>query len=165
MKQLLATLLFVASALSTRAALQPGDSLTPYEIKNTRTGATYCQVCAYGAKPGKIVAFGKIDDAAFWGDLEQLQKYAATYPGLGVFAQVIDSKDAAAIQAAATKHGIKFPVVVAVEKDWDKAYQVQGVSRTIYYAVKNNKINWTTVGLEADAAKKLSEKLSVDLAG
>ncbi len=164
MKTLLSTLSLFAAALSAHAALQPGDHLSPYEIKNTRTNETYCQVCAYGAKPGKVVAFGKLKDAAFWADLEKLQALATKYPSLGVFAQVIDSDDAKAIQSAAVEHGVKFPIVIAVEKDWDSAYQVKGVSRTIYYAQKDNKIAWTAVGLEEDAAKKLAEKLSTDLA-
>lgn len=154
-----------AFPLLTSAALQPGDSISPYEILNTKTGDEYCQVCVYGTKEGKIVSFGKLGDAAFWSDLKKLQAWAGKYPKLGVFAQVIDSKDAKAIQAEAEKHGIKFPVVVAVEADWDEAYQVKGVSRTIYYAKKNNKITWTGVGLEAATEQALAEKIAADLAG
>ena len=154
----------LALTISAQATLQQGDSLTPYEIKNTRTGDTYCQICAYGNKQGKVVAFGKLNDEGFWSDLEQLQALATQDPKLGIFAQVIDSEDAEAIKTAAVKHGVKFPVVVAIEKNWDENYQVKGVSRTIYYALKNNEIAWTTVGLEVEAAKKLAEKLSVDLA-
>jgi len=165
MKYFLPSFSLMTLVFSAHASLQQGDSLTPYEVKNTRTGDTYCQVCAYGGKAGKLVAFGKLGDAAFWGDLEQLQALAAKYPKLGVFAQVIDSQDAEAIKAEAAKHGVKFPVVVAVEQDWDEKYQVKGVSRTIYYAGKDNEIQWTTVGLETASAQKLAEKLSVDLAG
>ena len=161
----LSSLAAVVLAGAAQASLKPGDSLTPYEVKNTRTGDTYCQVCAYGAKAGKVVAFGKMNDAAFWSDLEQLQTLAAQHANLGVFAQIIDSQDAEAIKAEAAKRGIKFPIVVAVEKDWDESYQVKGVSRTIYYAKKNNEIAWTTVGLEPEATKTLSAKLNVDLAG
>src|SRR5258708_5863648 len=147
---LLLTLLSVATL--SQAALKPGDSLTPYTIHNVSTGKEYCQVCAYGAKPAKAVAFGKLGDAAFWSDLEKLQALQAANPKLGVFAQVIDSKDAKAIKAEADKHGITFPVVVAVEKNWDKAYNVKGVSRTIYYAQQKNNITWTSVGLDDKAA-------------
>jgi hypothetical protein len=161
--------LFILAGLSlttwAQAALKPGDSLSPYEIKNVDTGKEYCQVCAYGAKAGKIVAFGKLQDEAFWSDLKKLQAMQDSYKNLGVFAQVIDSKDTKAIKAAADKHGIKFPVVVAVRKDWDKAYKVEGVSRTIYYAQQNNKIVWTsTSGLDERASTDLSSKVKKDLA-
>jgi hypothetical protein len=147
------------------AALKPGDSLSPYEVKNVSTGQEYCQVCAYGAKAGKIVAFGKLNDEAFWTDLKRLQGLQDAYKTLGVFAQVIDSKDTKAIKAAAAKHGVTFPVVVAVKKDWDKAYSVHGVSRTIYYAKQDNKITWTSeLGLSDDSARELTAKLKKDLA-
>jgi len=161
--KLLVLALFAALLLAS-AALQPGDSISPYEVLNTKTGDEYCQVCVYGAKEGKIVAFGKIGDADFWADLKKLQVWAEKYPKLGIFAQVIDSKDAKAIQVEAAKQGVKFPVVVAVAADWDEAYQVKGVSRTTYYAKKNNKIAWTGVGLESTAEKALAEKIAVDLA-
>ncbi|MEO7932349.1 MAG: hypothetical protein ABIT76_04230 [Chthoniobacterales bacterium] len=164
MKHFLSGLALLTTVVSASAALKLGDSLTPYEVKNTRTGDTYCQVCAYGAKSAKVVAFGKLGDAAFWSDLEQLQALATKYPKLGVFAQVIDSQDAKAIQAEAVKRGVKFPIVVAQEKDWDQKYQVKGVSRTIYYAIKDNEITWTGVGLEAETAAKLAQKVSADAA-
>src|SRR5580698_3727824 len=145
MKKIALLLAAVSLACATQAALNPGDSLTPYTIHNVATGKEYCQVCAYGAKPAKIVAFGKLNDAAFWADLQKLQALQTANPKLGVFAQVIDSKNAKSIEAEAQKHGITFPVVVAVEKDWDKAYNVKGVSRTIYYAQQKNKIAWTSV--------------------
>jgi predicted secreted Zn-dependent protease len=146
------------------AALKPGDSLSPYEIKNVATGQQYCQVCAYGTKMGKVVAFGKLADESFWSDLKKLQALQDSYKNLGVFAQVIDSQDTKAIKEAAEKHGIKFPVVVAVKKDWDKAYHVQGVSRTIYYAQQNNKIVWTATGLNERASDDLSSRVKKDLA-
>src|SRR5690349_16628884 len=106
-------IIFLIAALSfagwAQASLKPGDSLSPYEVKNVDSGKEYCQVCAYGAKAGKIVAFGKLNDEAFWADLKRLQGLQDSYKNLGVFAQVIDSKDTKAIKAAAEKHGIKFP--------------------------------------------------------
>jgi hypothetical protein len=144
-----------------QAALKSGDSLTPYEVKNVSTGKEYCQVCAYGGKAGKVVAFGKLADEGFWADLKELQKLQDGYKTLGVFAQVIDSSDTDAIKAAASKHGITFPVVVAVASDWDKAYKVNGVSRTIYYAQRNNNIVWTGVGLQAPV--ELQAKIKKDL--
>jgi hypothetical protein len=146
------------------AALKPGDSLSPYEIKNVATGQQYCQVCAYGAKLGKVVAFGKLNDDAFWADLKRLQALQDSYKNLGVFAQVIDSKDTKAIKAAAEKHGIKFPVVIAMKKDWDHAYHVQGVSRTIYYAQQDNKIVWTsTSGLNEQSSTDLAARVKKDI--
>jgi hypothetical protein len=148
------------------AALRPGDSLTPYTIHNVSTGKEYCQVCAYGAKPAKVVAFGKLHDAAFWADLEKLQAIANANPKLGVFAQVIDSKDSdsEAVKAEAAKHGITFPVVVAVERDWNKKYDINGVSRVIYYAQQKNNITWTSVGLDGKAAGELESQVKKDLA-
>jgi peroxiredoxin len=158
---LFATLLVATLA---QASLKPGDSLTPYEIKNVADGKQYCQVCAYGGKAAKVVAFGKLKDEGFWSDLQQLQKLHKDFDKLGVFAQVIDSKDAEAIKAAAREHGITFPVVVAVEKNWDKAYQVHGVSRTIYYAKRNNSIVWTSVGLNDSGVAELQGKVKHDAA-
>src|SRR5579872_5088619 len=155
MKKIALLLASLSFAGLSHAALKPGDSLTPYTIHNVATGKEYCQVCAYGAKPAKVVAFGKLHDAAFWADLQKLQVLQTANPKLGVFAQVIDSKNSKTIEAEAKKHGIKFPVVVAVEKDWDKAYHVKGVSRTIYYAQQKNKIAWTSVGLDDKAAAEL----------
>src|SRR5262245_29521156 len=164
MKKLSTLLTVMALTSVVHAALKPGDSLTPYEIKNVDTGKQYCQVCAYGAKPGKIVAFGRLNDESFWADLKKLQALQNQYSKLGVFAQVIDSKDSDAIKAAAKKHGITFPVVVAIKRDWDDAYKVQGVSRTIYYAKQDNKIVWTGVGLSEQAATELQNKVKKDLA-
>ena len=111
------------------------------------------------------MAFGKLNDAAFWSDLKRLQGLQDSYKNLGVFAQVIDSTDTKAIKAAAEKHGIKFPVVIAVKKDWDKAYKVEGVSRTIYYAQQNNKIVWTSnAGLSEQTSDELSKRVKKDLA-
>lgn len=166
MKKIVTLFATVALASVATASLKPGDSLTPYEIKNAETGKKYCQVCAYSPKAAKIVAFGKMDDAKFWADLQELQKLHASYDakGLGVFAQVIDGTDIKAINAKAKKLGIQFPVVIAVEKDWDEAYKVDGVSRTIYYAQKN-RIAWTGVGLDADTVSALETKVKKDAKG
>jgi|SRR5579883_2254533 len=146
-----------------QAALQPGDHLTPYTIHNVSTGKEYCQVCAYGTKAAKVVAFGKLNDAAFWADLQKLQTIQKANPDLGVFAQIIDSNDSNAIKAEAAKHGITFPVVVAVEKDWNQKYQVNGQSRIIYYAQQKNNIVWTSVGLDGKAAGELANQVKKDL--
>ena len=165
MKRIATLLATLSVAGFAHAGLKPGDSLTPYEIKNVENGKEYCQVCAYAGKAAKVVAFGKLKDENFWADLKKLQELQTRYNKLGVFAQVIDSKDVKAINAAAKKHGITFPVVVAKQKDWDKAYKVEGVSRTIYYAQGNNKIVWTGVGLEDSASGQLQERVKKDLAG
>ena len=164
MKKFIALFGIVVAATAAQAALKVGDHLSPYEIKNVDTGKEYCQVCAYGTKAGKIVAFGKLKDEAFWSDLKKLQVLQSQYSKLGVFAQVIDSKDSDAIKAAAKKHGITFPVVVAIKSDWDTAYNVKGVSRTIYYAQQDNKILWTGVGLNEQATTELQGKVKKDLA-
>ena len=164
MKKIAILLAAISLAGIAQAALKPGDSLTPYTIKNVETGKDYCQVCAYGAKTAKIVAFGNLSDESFWADLKKLQALQNGQSKLGVFAQIIDSKDAAAIKAAAAKHGITFPVVVATEKNWDNAYKVKGVSRTIYYAQKN-RIAWTSVGLNDKSAEELQANVKRDLAG
>jgi hypothetical protein len=163
MKTLALALASLFVATMAQAGLKPGDSLTPYEIKNVSNGKEYCQVCAYGAKTAKGIAFGKLGDEGFWADLKQLQKLQDGFKDLGVFAQVIDSSDTEAIKTAAAQHGITFPVVVAVAKDWDKAYKVEGVSRTIYYAQKKNNIVWTAVGLKESAATELQAKVKADL--
>jgi hypothetical protein len=166
MKKLLLSLAAVALAGVSQAALNPGDNLTPYIIHNVSTGKEYCQVCAYGAKDAKVVAFGKLGDTAFWSDLQKLQALQTANPKLGVFAQVIDAtaKDADAIKAEAAKRGITFPVVVAVEKDWDSKYHVKGVSRTIYYAQQKNNIVWTSTGLDGKAESQLEIQVKKDLA-
>jgi hypothetical protein len=164
MKKIVLLLAAISLAGMAQAALKPGDSLTPYDIKNVETGKEYCQVCAYSAKAGKIIAFGNLEDEAFWADLKKLQAFQSSYKNLGVFAQILDSKDTKAIKAAADKHGITFPVVIAKEKNWDKAYKVEGVSRTVYYAQKNNKIVWTGVGLNEQASSELQTRVKRDLA-
>jgi len=166
MKKIALILAAVSLAGLSRAALNPGDSLTPYTIHNVSTGKEYCQVCAYGAKPAKVVAFGKLKDDKFWADLQKLQSLQTANPKLGVFAQVIDAKadDADTVKAEAVKHGITFPVVVAVEKDWDNKYHVEGVSRTIYYAQQKNNIVWTSTGLDEKAAAELATQVKKDLA-
>ena len=146
-----------------QAALKPGDKLQPYEIKNTATGEKYCQVCKYGPKSGKIVAFGKLDDAKFWADLKELQGLQDKFEKLGVFAHVIDSTDAKAIQEVAKKNGITFPVVMGTDDSVDKIYKVNGESRVIYYAKQNNEIVWSNVGLDGKKGDKLSKKVSKDL--
>jgi hypothetical protein len=166
MKKIALMLLAVSVAGLSQAALKPGDNLSPYVIHNVATGKEYCQVCAYGAKQGKIIAFGKLNDESFWTDLQKLQKIQNANPKLGVFAQVIDSKDSDVIKAAADKHGITFPVVVAVEKDWNKKYDINGASRIIYYAHQKNDIVWTSSnGLDSKSADELGSRVKKDLAG
>ena len=48
MTKTILVLAFLSLAGWAHAALKPGDSLSPYEIKNVDTGKQYCQVCAYG---------------------------------------------------------------------------------------------------------------------
>jgi hypothetical protein len=165
MKKLILLSVLVSLSFSAQAALKKGDKLQAYEIKNAATGEKYCQVCKYGPKAGKIVAFGKLNDEKFWADLKELQTIQNQFEKLGVFAHIIDSTDAAAIQDAAKKNGITFPVVMGTDDSADKIYKVNGESRVIYYAKQNNEIVWSKVGLDGKAAKQLSKKVSKDLKG
>src|SRR5579863_6152528 len=144
MKKFALILTTILMASLSQAALKPGDKLSAYISHNVSSGKEFCQVCAYGTKTAKIVAFGKLGDEAFWSDLKKLQKLQDANPNLGVFAHVFDSSDAAAINAAAIKHGITFPVVMTAEKEWNDKFKVDGVSRTIYYALQDNSITWTS---------------------
>ena len=163
MKKLILLSVLASLTMVAQAALKPGDKLQAYEIKNAATGEKYCQVCKYGPKAGKIVAFGKLNDEKFWADLKELQGLQDKYEKLGVFAHVIDSTDAKAIQEAARKNGITFPVVMGTDDSADKIYKVNGESRVIYYAKQDNEIVWSNVGLEGKAADQLSKKVSKDL--
>jgi peroxiredoxin len=165
MKKLILLSVLASLTLVAQAALKPGDKLQPYEIKNTATGEQYCQVCKYGPKAGKIVAFGKLNDEKFWADLKELQGLQNRYDKLGVFAHIIDSTDAKAIQEVAKKNGITFPVVMGTDDSVDKIYKVHGESRVIYYAKQNNEIVWSNVGLDGKAGGKLAKKVSKDLRG
>ena len=163
MKKLILLSAFVALGVASQAALKPGAKLQAYEIKNTATGEKYCQVCKYGPKEGKIVAFGKLNDEKFWADLKELQTLQSKYENLGIFAQIIDSDDASAIQAAAKKNGITFPIVTGTDDAVDKIYKVNGESRVIYYAKKDNKIVWSKIGLEGKSSDKLAKRFAKDL--
>ena len=165
MKKLILLSVLVSLSFTAQAALKKGDKLQAYEIKNAATGEKYCQVCKYGPKAGKIVAFGKLNDEKFWADLKELQTLQNQYEKLGVFAHIIDSTDAAAIQEAAKKNGITFPVVMGTDDSADKIFKVNGESRVIYYAKQNNKIVWANVGLDGKAGEKLSKQVSKDLKG
>ena len=151
-----------AFALSSAgAALPPGSNLAPYEIHNTASNEDYCQMCAFSSKPATVAAYGKLGDAAFWSDLEKLQTLQKEHPAAGFFAQVLDSTDTKAIQAEAKKHGITFPVVYAVEKDWEDTYKVGGVSRTVYLS-KNFKVDWSNVGLDEKSLAAVKAKLDTE---
>jgi hypothetical protein len=163
MKRIILLSVLVSLSAAVQAALKPGDKLQAYTIKNTATGEKYCQVCKYGPKAGKIVAFGKLNDEKFWADLKELQTLQSKFEKLGVFAQVIDSTDTQAIQAAAKKNGVTFPVVIAEEANWNDIYKVNGESRIIYYAKQNNEIVRSVVGLEGKTLEKFSKKVSKDL--
>lgn len=163
MKKLFLSAAVIFSLGMANAALKPGDHLSPYTIHNVSTDKEYCQVCAFGAKPGKLVAFGKLGDAAFWSDLEKMQALQTANPKLGVFAQITDSKDAAAVKAEAAKHNITFPVVIPVEKNWNDLYKIDGASRIIYYAQRKNNIVWTATGISATDVATLESQIKKDI--
>ena len=160
------TLLATLAALSgnLHATLPTGANVLPYEIHNTATGKEYCQMCAYSERPATIAAYGDLHDAQFWADLEKLQAIQKDNKNFGFFGQVLDSTDSAAIQAEATKHGITFPVVYAVDPDWQKVYQVGNVSRTIYYS-SQFKIGWSGIGLDEKALAIIQGKIKSDAQG
>ena len=156
------TLLLAATAPTfLRAELKPGADLAPYEVKNTATGKEYCQMCAYGAKPATVAAYGKLDDAAFWADLKKLQAYHTRFPEAGFFAQVLDSTDAKAIAAKAKANGITFPVVYATEANWNDVYKVDA-SRTVYVS-KKFRVVYSTVGLDDQPTAELEARLRQEL--
>jgi hypothetical protein len=150
-----------AFASAARAELPAGANVLPYEIHNTATGKEYCQMCAYSERPGTVAAYGKLGDPQFWADLEKLQALEASHKNIGFFGQVLDSTDSAAIQAEAKKHGITFPVVYAVDPNWEQVYKVDGVSRTVYYS-SNFKINWSGIGLDDKAVAAIESKIKSD---
>ena len=111
-----------------------------------------------------MAIYGKLHDEAFWPDLAKLQALQDKHKNFGFFAQVLDSTDAAAIQAEAKKHNITFPVVYSVDPDWEKVYQVGGVSRTVYYS-NNFKIIWAGVGVDDAALAAIEAKIKADPRG
>jgi hypothetical protein len=162
-RRLFALLTAAAAAFTwtARAELPPGANVLPYEIHNTATGKEYCQMCAYSERPGTVAAYGKFGDPQFWADLEKLQALQAEHKNIGFFGQVLDSTDSAAIQAEAKKHGITFPVVYAVDPDWEKTYKVDGVSRTVYYS-SNFKIDWSGIGVDDKTIAAIESKIKSD---
>ena len=164
-KHLILTLLTICLvSTSALAGLQPGANVLPYEIHNTSSGEQYCQMCQYSDRPATVAAYGKLHDEAFWQDLEKLQTIQKEHKNFGFFGQVLDSTDSAAIQTEAKKHGITFPVVYSVDPDWEKVYQVGGVSRTVYYS-NNFKILWASVGLDDAAVAAIMQKIKADPRG
>ena len=157
--------MFAVTGLKTvHAELPPGANVLPYEVHNTANGKEYCQMCAYAERPATVAAYGKLSDEAFWADLQKLQKLQAEHRNFGFFGQVLDSTDSAAIQAAAKKHGVTFPLVYAVDPNWEKTYQVKGVSRTIYYS-NDFKIAWSGIGLDDQRLAAISERIKHDPKG
>jgi hypothetical protein len=115
-------------------------------------------MCAYSERPATVAAYGKLGDPQFWADLEKLQALQDSHKNIGVFGQVLDSTDSAAIQAEAKKHGITFPVVYAVDPNWEKVYKVDGVSRTVYYS-SDFKIGWSGIGLDEKSVAMIESKI------
>ena len=157
-------LVLLLSPLAAWGGLAPGANVLPSEIHNTSTGEDYCQMCQYAERPATIAAYGKLHDEAFWKDLEKLQTIQKAHKNFGFFAQIFDSTDSTAIQAEAKKHGITFPVVYATDPDWEKVYQVGGVSRTVYYST-NFKVLWVGVGLDDAALTAINHRIKADPQG
>ena len=149
---------------SSWAGLAPGANILPSEVHNASTGREYCQMCEYAERPATIAAYGRLHDDAFWKDLEKLQSIQKAHRNFGFFGQILDSTDSAAIQAEAKKHAITFPVVYGVDPDFEKVYQVGGVSRTVYYST-NFKIVWAGVGLDNTALAAINARIRADPQG
>ena len=166
MTRSLLTLLFVMTIFSGRvvAGLAPGANVLPYEIHNTATGKEYCQMCAYSERPATVAAYGNLRDEQFWADLEKFQVIQKDHPNFGFFGQVLDSNDSKAIQDEAKKHGVTFPVVYAVDPDWENVYQVGKTSRTIYFS-SQFKIVWSGVGLDDKSLAAIESKIKSDPQG
>ena len=156
-----AQLVMVAFPGFSRAGLAPGANVLPYEIHNTDNGKEYCQMCAYAERPATIAAYGNLHDEGFWADLVKLQAEQKAHPNFGFFGQVLDSTNSEAIQEAAKKHGITFPVVYAVDPAWEDTYQVGKVSRTIYYS-SQFKIGWSGTGLDDKSLAAIEGKIKSD---
>lgn len=152
---------WLALAAVAQAGLQPGANVLPSEVRNAATGEEYCQMCAFSSRPATVAIYGKLQDEAFWNDAAKLQALQDKHKNFGFFAQVIDSTDAAAIAAEAKKHNIKFPVVFTADPDFEKVYQVGGVSRTVYYS-SNFKIGWSGVGVDDAALAAIEERIKAD---
>ena len=166
-KKYLRPALFIALLLSVVpawAGLIPRANVLPSDVHNTASGAQYCQMCQYADRPATIAAYGKLHDEAFWKDLEKLQAIQKEHQNFGFFGQVFDSTDSAAIQAEAKKHGITFPLVYSVDPDWEKIYQVGGVSRTVYYS-EDFKILWSGVGIDDAALATINSKIKANPQG
>ena len=151
-----ATLASVANA-----GLQPGANVLPSDVHNAATGQQYCQMCAYSGRAGTVAIYGKLGDEAFWSDAAKLQALQDAHKNFGFFAQVIDSTDAAAIAAEAKKHNIKYPVVYTADPDFEKVYQVGGISRTVYYST-NFQIGWSGVGVDDTALAAIEAKIKAN---
>ena len=148
----------VAGDSAPAGQLQPGANVLPYEIHNVATGEEYCQMCAYAERAGTVAVYGNLHDDKFWADLEKLQAVQDSHRNFGCFGQVLDSQDAAAINAEAKKHHLTIPMVYAVDPDWTGVYKVGGVSPTVYYS-SNFKILWTGQGLDQPSLTKLDGEI------
>ncbi len=158
---LLAFALWTALAAVAHAGLQPGANVLPSEIRNSATNEEYCQMCQYSSRPATVAIYGSLHDDKFWSDAEKLQALQDKHKNFGFFAQVLDSTDNAAIQAEAKKHHLTFPVVYSVDPDFEKVYQVGGVSRTVYYST-DFKIGWSGVGVDDNALAAIEAKIKAD---
>ena len=152
---------WTAAASIANAGLQPGANVLPSDVRNAATGEQYCQMCAYSSRPGTVAIYGKLHDEAFWTDAAKLQTVQDKHKNFGFFAQVIDSTDGAAIAAEAKKHGIKYPVVYTADPDFEKVYQVGGVSRTVYFS-SDFKIGWSGVGVNDAALAAIEAKIKAN---
>ncbi len=152
---------WMAATCVANAGLQPGANVLPSDVRSAASGEQYCQMCAYSGRAGTVAIYGNLKDEAFWDDAAKLQALQDKHGDFGFFAQVLDSTDATAIAAQAKKHNIKYPVVYTADPDFEKVYQVGGVSRTVYYST-NFKIGWSGVGVDDAALAAIEAKIKAN---
>jgi len=152
----------LAARVLADSGLGKDGKLTAFDIVDCESGEQYCQVCRYGASP-KLMAVGRLDDAAFHEDLKNLdaivKKYGDEVKAFAVVTEIVDGKgvtpkDVAAAREQANalrqKLAISFPVVVPApdergsNREWDEYYNITK-SRTVMFADGRNTVRWSAV--------------------
>lgn len=155
----------LASRQLAPSGLAAGSRLSAFEIIESESGDTYCQVCRYGSRP-KIIAAGTADDEAFRADLQDLDaivhKYGDAVAAFAVITELENGEartardpEAALARAHAIKRELRLsmPVVVPAPVEagandvWGAYYNVRS-SRTVMFADGKNQVRFTAVGPE-----------------
>lgn len=153
----------LAARVLAESGLGKDGKLTAFDIVDCESGEQYCQVCRYGSSP-KVMAVGRLDDAAFHEDLKNLDAIVKKYgddkvKAFAVVTEIVDGKgvtpkdaEAARQQAKALRQklAISFPVVVPApdegggNREWDEYYNITK-SRTVMFADGRNTVRWSAV--------------------